>query len=105
MSDSLDDLAAFLMHRTADTEMSDARSLAVFVLVGAYQEGDAPSEVAAGLRAEAMAFSSHPDYRSEWRVTDADVLLLAANPLLLSTVGDAGPESPRAAPTAAPLIV
>ena len=72
MSDTLDDLAAFLMHRTADVNMSEKRRLSIFVLVGAYQEQDAPPTVEAALRNEAGAFADHPDYRVEWAVRDGE---------------------------------
>ena len=66
MSDTLDDIAAFLMHRTADPDMSEADRMSIFVLVGAYQEEDDPPLVAAALRTAASAFTVHPDYRTEW---------------------------------------
>ena len=72
MSDTLDDLAAFLMHRTADVDMSEKRRLSIFVLVGAYQEQDDPPTVEAALRNAAGAFADHPDYRAEWAVRDGE---------------------------------
>ena len=56
MTESLDDLAAFLMHRTADEGMPEEQRLAIFVLVGAYQEQDDPTTVAAAMRNEADSF-------------------------------------------------
>src|SRR5690242_5611823 len=64
--DSMDDLAAFLMHRTADSGLSEEDRLSIFVLVGAYQENDDPPLVAAALRTAAATYRHHPDYRSEW---------------------------------------
>ena len=72
MSDTLDDLAAFLMHRTADADTSEKRRLSIFVLVGAYQEQDDPPTVEAALRNAAGAFADHPDYRAEWAVRDGE---------------------------------
>ena len=72
MGDTLDDLAAFLMHRTADVNMSEKRRLSIYVLVGAYQEQDDPPTVEAALRNEAGAFADHPDYRVEWAVRDGE---------------------------------
>lgn len=60
----MDDLAAFLMHRTSDPAMSDGERLRIFALIGAYQEGD---EVDADLRREGRFFATHPDYRQEWQ--------------------------------------
>ncbi len=68
MSDTLDDLAAFLMHRTEDAGLSEKQRLSIFVLVGAYQEQDDPPTVEAALRREAQPFADHPDYRPEWAV-------------------------------------
>lgn len=64
MDDSMDDLAAFLMHRTSDPGIAPDETLRIFTLVGAYQEGD---EVGPALRREALAFATHPAYRPEWR--------------------------------------
>ena len=72
MSDTLDNLAVFLMHRTADTDMSEKRRLSIFVLVGAYQEQIDPPTVEAALRNAAGAFADHPDYRAEWAVRDGE---------------------------------
>ncbi len=72
MTQSLDDLAAFLMHRTSDEGMPEEQRLAIFVLVGAYQEQDDPTTVAAAMRNEATAFATHAGYRAEWAVRDAD---------------------------------
>ncbi len=72
MTESLDDLAAFLMHHTTDEGMPEEQRLAIFVLVGAYQEQDDPTTVAAALRNEAAAFAGHPGYRAEWAVQGAD---------------------------------
>lgn len=72
MSDILDDLAAFLMHRTADGSMSDEERVSIFVLVGAYQEQDDPPTVEAALRNAAAGFAGHRDFRPEWAVKDGD---------------------------------
>ena len=69
MSDSLDDLAAFLMHRMSDTEVSEQDRLKTFAIVGAYQEGDDPQTVEPALRTAGLAYADHADYRDEWRPT------------------------------------
>lgn len=66
MTDSPDDLAAFLMHRSVDPELSEQDRLAIYVLVDAYQEGDDPKRVFDALRSAASRFHGHPDYRAEW---------------------------------------
>lgn len=81
MSDSSDDLAAFLMHRTADAELSEEERLSIFVLVAAYQEGDDPAGVAAGMRAAAAGFAGHAGYQPEWRPAIEDETTPVENPL------------------------
>jgi hypothetical protein len=66
-SDSLDDLAAFLMHRTSDPGVTEEQRYRTFVLVDAYQDGDNPPEIQKEMREAALKFASHPDYRAEWR--------------------------------------
>jgi hypothetical protein len=66
-SDSMDDLAAFLMHRTTDPEVTDDQRYRTFALVSAYQDGDSPPEIQAAMREAALRFAGHPDYRAEWR--------------------------------------
>jgi hypothetical protein len=66
-SDSMDDLAAFLMHRTTDPEVTDEQRYRTFALVDAYQDGDNPPEIQAEMREAALKFAAHPDYRAEWR--------------------------------------
>jgi hypothetical protein len=66
-SDSMDDLAAFLMHRTADAEMTQEQRYRVFALVSAYQDEDSPQEIQAAMREAALQYAGHPDYRAEWR--------------------------------------
>jgi hypothetical protein len=67
VSDTLDDLAAFLMqHAWADGVSEDER-VRTFAVVDAYQEGDAPSQVEAEMRRLALRFADDPDYRAEWR--------------------------------------
>jgi hypothetical protein len=66
-SDSMDDLAAFLMHRTTDPEVTDEERYRTFALVSAYQDGDSPPEIQAAMREAALKFAGHPDYRAEWR--------------------------------------
>jgi hypothetical protein len=66
-SDSLDDLAAFLMHRTADPGVTEEQRYRTFALVSAYQDGDNPPEIQAEMREAALKFADHPDYRAEWR--------------------------------------
>jgi hypothetical protein len=67
MNDSLDDLAAFLMHRTSEATCTPDGRLRIFALVGAYREG---RDVEAYLRQEASAFAVHPDYRPAWNPAD-----------------------------------
>ena len=66
-SDSMDDLAAFLMHRTSDAGVTDDQRYRTFALVSAYQDGDNPPEIQAEMREAALKFAGHPDYRAEWR--------------------------------------
>lgn len=66
-ADSLDDLAAFLMHRTADPGVTEEQRYRTFALVAAYQDGDNPPEIQAEMREAALKFADHPDYRAEWR--------------------------------------
>jgi hypothetical protein len=66
-SDNLDDLAAFLMHRTTDPGMTEEERFRTFALVDAYQEGDDPKAIEAAMRAAAVRFADHPDYRPSWR--------------------------------------
>jgi len=66
-SDSMDDLAAFLMHRTSDPGVTDEQRYRTFALVSAYQDGDNPPEIQAEMREAALKFAGHPDYRAEWR--------------------------------------
>lgn len=66
-SDNLDDLAAFLMHRTADPGVTEEQRYRTFALVSAYQDGDNPPEIQAEMREAALKFAGHPDYRAEWR--------------------------------------
>jgi hypothetical protein len=67
MNDSLDDLAAFLMHRTADASTTEEERFRTFALVAAYQEGDDPPAIEAAMREAAVKFASHPGFREEWR--------------------------------------
>jgi hypothetical protein len=67
MTDILDDLAAFLMHRTTEIALSDADRLRIFALVGAYQEGDEPAQIESTMRAMALKFANHVDYQPAWR--------------------------------------
>jgi pimeloyl-ACP methyl ester carboxylesterase len=87
MSDSADDLAAFLMHRTTDPDMPEEERLAIFVLVAAYQEGDDPARVTAGLRTAASRFAGHTGYRPEWQITVDDETVLASAPIAPSGAG------------------
>jgi hypothetical protein len=74
MNDSLDDLAAFLMHRTADAGITEEERYRTFALVSAYQDGDDPPAIEAAMREAAVKFDGHPDFRDEWRpaVTPAE---------------------------------
>jgi Family of unknown function (DUF6221) len=67
MTDSLDDLAAFLMHRTTDPALTEEERYRTFALVDAYQEGDDPPNIESVMRTTALAYADHPDYRAEWR--------------------------------------
>jgi hypothetical protein len=67
--DDLDDLAAFLMHRTADADLPEPERLEIFAVVGAYQEGYDRRQTQAALRTAGAAFGDHPDYRPAWRPT------------------------------------
>lgn len=67
MSDTLDDLAAFLMHRSGDAGTTAEDRLRTYALVGAYQEGDDPAAIESTMRATAARYADHPDYRPEWR--------------------------------------
>jgi len=66
-SDSMDDLAAFLMHRTTDPGVTDEQRYRTFALVDAYQDGDNPREIQKEMREAALKFADHPDYLAEWR--------------------------------------
>lgn len=70
--DSMDDLAAFLMHRTADPEVTEEERYRTFALVAAYQDGDDLPEIERDMREAAVRFSGHPDYRGEWRPGTGD---------------------------------
>jgi hypothetical protein len=66
--DSMDDLAAFLMHRTADPGVTDEERYRTFALVDAYQDRDCPPEIEKEMKAAAAKFADHPDYRREWQL-------------------------------------
>lgn len=66
-TDSLDNLAAFLMHRAYEPGVTDAERLETFAVVNAYQEGDEPSTIESAMRTMALRFCDHPDYRPERR--------------------------------------
>jgi hypothetical protein len=66
-TDSLDDLAAFLMHHAYQPAVTDAERLQIFAVVDAYQEGDEPSTIESVMRTMALRFCDHSDYRPEWR--------------------------------------
>ena len=53
-ADSLDDLAAFLMHRTTDPGVTEEQRYRTFALVSAYQDGDNPPEIQAEMREAAL---------------------------------------------------
>ena len=63
----MDDLAAFLMHRTADSEVTDEERYRTFALVAAYQDRDLEPVIEQTMKETAVRFADHPDYRSEWR--------------------------------------
>jgi hypothetical protein len=64
---TLDDLAAFLMHRAYGPDVTQAERLETFAVVNAYQEGEEPSTIESAMRTMALRFRDHPDYRPEWR--------------------------------------
>lgn len=66
-ADDLDDIAAFIMHRTDDPGVTDAERLEMYAAVEGYQEGDDPSVIDAALRAIAARYADNPHYRQEWR--------------------------------------
>jgi hypothetical protein len=70
VSESLDDLAAFLMHRTNDEKLSEAERLEIYAVVGAYQEGYELAQVEPLLRNAGAAFADHPDYQADCRPAD-----------------------------------
>jgi hypothetical protein len=92
MSDSLDDLAAFLMHRSADEGRTDADRLAIYALVAAYQESYDPGQIDTLLRAAGSQFAGHRDYRQEWSLRDADAARVA--PVLQRLAASAREPSP-----------
>jgi hypothetical protein len=63
----MDDLAAFLMHRTTDPEVTEEERYRTFALVAAYQDGDDLPEIERDMKEAAVRFAGHPDYRGEWR--------------------------------------
>ena len=69
----MDDLAAFLMHRTTDPEVTEEERYRTFALVAAYQDGDDLPEIERDMREAAVRFSGHPDYRAEWRPGAGDL--------------------------------
>ena len=71
MTDRLDDLAAFIMHRTTEPGVTDAERLEIFAAVEGYQEGDDPLVIEPTLRAIGARYADHPDYRQEWRPISA----------------------------------
>jgi hypothetical protein len=71
-TDSLDDLAAFVMHRNAERGATDAERLEIFAAVEGYQECDDPSVIEPALRAIAARYADHPDYRTEWRPSSTE---------------------------------
>lgn len=66
MSDSLDDLAAFLMHRSGDENVSEADRLSIWAVVRAYQEGYDPAQVEPALWLTGAQFADHPDHQQRW---------------------------------------
>ena len=48
VTDSIDDLAAFLMHQSVDVALPENERLSIYALVAAYQESDDPKTVTAG---------------------------------------------------------
>ncbi len=80
MTDTLDDLSAFLMHRTADPDTPEEERLSIFVLVNAYQEGDDQPAVETALRTAALRYAGYRDYRPEWHPNHGGNGLFAADP-------------------------
>lgn len=70
-TDSLDDLAAFLMHHAYQPAVTDAERLQIFAVVDAYQEADEPSTIESVMRTMALRFCDQPDYRPEWHLRPA----------------------------------
>jgi hypothetical protein len=70
MSESLDDLAAFLMHRSNDEDVTEAERLEIYAVVTAYQEGYESPQVEDVLRNAGARFAAHPDYQQQWRPTN-----------------------------------
>jgi hypothetical protein len=66
----MDDLAAFLMHRTADPGVTDEERYRTFALVAAYQDRDLEPVIEQDMKEAAVRFANHPDYRSEWRPSE-----------------------------------
>lgn len=66
MIDDMDGLAAFLMHRSADRDVTDTERLEIYAAVGAYQEGYDQAQVEPLLRLAAARFAGHPDVQAEW---------------------------------------
>jgi hypothetical protein len=67
--DSVDDLAAFLVHRTADPGVTDEERYLIFALVVAYQDPGLEPVVEQAMKETAVRFAGHPDYHSEWRLS------------------------------------
>lgn len=70
-TDNLDDLAAFVMHRTAEPDLTAAERLEMFAAVEGYQEGDDATVIERALRSIASRYAAHPDYRQEWQPVSA----------------------------------
>jgi hypothetical protein len=65
--DSVDDLAAFLVRRTADPGVTNEVRYLIFALVVAYQDPDLEPVSEHAMKEAAVRFAGHPDYHSEWR--------------------------------------
>jgi len=65
--ESVDDLAAFLVHRTADLGITSEERYLIFALVVAYQDSDLEPVIEQAMKEAAVRFAGHPDYHSEWR--------------------------------------
>ncbi len=74
MTDDVDDLAAFLVHRIAHPGVTDAEPLETFAVVAGYQDGNEPPVIEATMRArtDAVLASGRGIFRCDSRPGRAD---------------------------------